>query len=89
MKHYNQKYIWIPRHSLKLIDCWFLKLTPNEEKNINIAHYQYHDWGWSGDAKSQGISNHDIDLVILEYSCFSTRMVQYGWANQDLHIDFQ
>ena len=27
---------------------------------------QYHGWWWPGDARSQGISNHDIDLVKLE-----------------------
>ena len=30
---------------------------------------------WPGDTKSQGISSHGIDLVILEYSSFSTRWV--------------
>ena len=52
--------------------CQLLKFAPKEDKNICAACGQYQGCWWPGDAKSQGISNHDIDLVITEYS-FSTR----------------
>ena len=36
-------------------------------------HSQYHGGWWPGDARSQGISSNDIDLVIPKYAYFSTR----------------
>ena len=34
-----------------------------EDKHLPILHSQYHGCWWHGDARSQGISNHDIDQV--------------------------
>ena len=42
-----------------------------------ILHIQYHDCWWPGDARSQGISSLGIDLVIPEYSDFSTTRISY------------
>ena len=43
-----------------------------EDKDLFILHGQYYGC-WS---RSKVISNHGLDLVILEYSSFSTRRVQ-------------
>ena len=40
------------------------------DKDLFILHSQYHGCWWPGDARSQGISNHDIDLFLSEYSSF-------------------
>ena len=52
--------------------------------------YQYHCCWWLGDTKRQAIS-HDIDLVIAEYSSYSTRRVNssppsaaYQWTGSSL-----
>ena len=38
-----------------------------------IMYYQYHCCWWPGDARSQGIRSHNIDLVPLKYSSFRAR----------------
>ena len=38
-------------------------------------HNQYHACWCTGDARSQGISSHGIDLVFPVYTCFSTARV--------------
>ena len=43
-----------------------------EDTDAIIQHFQYHDWGWSGDSRNRWISSHDTELVLLEYSCFDT-----------------
>ena len=50
-----------------------LKPIVMEDKDPYIPHGWYHCCWWPGDARSQGISSHGIDLVLLEYSCFSTQ----------------
>ena len=37
-----------------------------EDKNLPITHSQNHHCWWTGDIRSQGISNHGDDLVCLE-----------------------
>ena len=43
-----------------------------EDKDPFIQYNQYHICWWPGDVRSQDISNYGIDLVIPEYSSFST-----------------
>ena len=52
-------------------------LTPLSSCNrhLFILYSQYHGWWCPGDARSQGITSHDIDLLIPEYSNFSPREV--------------
>ena len=38
------------------------------------SNSQYHGCWWPGDIRSQGISNHGIDLFNMEYSSFNTTM---------------
>ena len=49
--------------------------TTVEDKDLLILYIAYHGW-WPGDTRSQGISNHGVDLVLLEYSSFSTNRVK-------------
>ena len=44
-----------------------------EDKELPALYMQYHGCWWPGDTRSQGISSHDIDLILLEYIDFSTR----------------
>ena len=46
-----------------------------EGKDLFILQNQYHGFWWPGDARSQVISSHGIDPVIIEYSGFNTRRV--------------
>ena len=39
-----------------------------EDKKPLILHSQYHGCWWPGDARSQGISNNSIDIVMPKYS---------------------
>ena len=39
-----------------------------KDKDLPILHSQYHGCWCPGDARSQGISNHDIDQVNLDNS---------------------
>ena len=51
---------------------WFLdtaSLYPS------IKHNQYHVFYCPGYVSSQGISRFDTDHLLMEYSCFSTRMI--------------
>ena len=67
---------------------WFLKSFFMEINNPFILHSLYHGCWWPGNARSQGISIHGIDLpvVIPEYSCLTTRMaiVSYDQTPQTL-----
>ena len=38
-----------------------------QDKNLPILHSQYHGYCFPGDARSQRISNHDIDYVEPEW----------------------
>ena len=55
---------------------WYLKVILTEHKNPFILHIQYNVCWCPGNARSQGMSKHGIDLVILEYSGLSIRRVQ-------------
>ena len=72
-KKNNVFFIFI--HFLILRWCRYLKLFLVEDEDQLIPHSQYHWCWWSGDARSQGISSHDIELGIPVYSTFSSRMV--------------
>ena len=43
--------------------------------NSLILHSQYHGCWWPGDGRSQGITSHNIDLIVLEYYGFTTRRI--------------
>ena len=45
-------------------------------RTLHILHSQYHGCWWLGYGRSQGISSHGFDLVILECSSFSIRKVK-------------
>ena len=80
----ENKHIFILYH---LKDQWFIHRDPcynwdgsgswNTSSWTIIPCSQYHGGWWLGDARSQGISSHDIDLFIPEYSSLSTRMVTF------------
>ena len=40
-----------------------IEILPMEDEDLPSLHSQYHGCCWPGDARSQGISNHDIDPV--------------------------
>ena len=52
---------------------WAKKTARWDEKHLSfgiwvfVLHSQYHGCSWPGHARSQSISNHNIDLVLLEY----------------------
>ena len=48
-----------------------------EGKNLFIQQSQYHGCWWPGDSRSQGISNHSIDLDFQKYSSIRTAN---GWS---------
>ena len=50
-----------------------MNFTPMKDKNIHIAHSQYHGCWWPGGIRSQGISSNGIDLVFAEYSSLNTK----------------
>ena len=55
------------------VNCW-----PSMETNelfILQSYSQCHGCWWPIDPRIQGINSHDIDLIILEYLCLSTRNV--------------
>ena len=64
--------------------CWHrhLKSFSVEDKDLLILYTQYHGCWWPGDARSQAINNHGIDLICLEYCSFSTSRLQQflTWA---------
>ena len=41
-------------------------------KDLFVSHGQYHGTWWLNGASHQGISSHDIKIIILNYSSFST-----------------
>ena len=45
-------------------------------KDQLIVHSQYYACWWLGDARSQGINNNDIDLILMDYSNFNNKK---GW----------
>ena len=50
---------------------------PQESKNMHILHGQNYACRCPGDARSQGISKHAIDLVSVEYSvAWKDRLIQ-------------
>ena len=53
---------------------WNLPFTQNKVLDILVCAL-YHDRWWSGDAKSESISNNSIDLVSLAYSVTCMRRV--------------
>ena len=59
----NTKYIYVLCHSSKLIWHRKLKYFLKKDKDLLILHGQYYGSWCPGDARSQGISNRDIDLV--------------------------
>ena len=64
---YTHVYLNFDRFMLKC--CRLLRLIIKKDRNIPISHSQYHGCWWPGDARSQGISSHDIDL-------FYSRIIQ-------------
>ena len=54
---------------------------PMEHKDLFVRNSQYHGCWWPGDARSQGINSHGIDLAILKYSgpWFHTKMSSYQY----------
>ena len=52
-----------------------LKSFLMEDEDLFMLHNQYHCCWWPGDARSQVINSHGIDLVLPEYSCLSIRWV--------------
>ena len=42
-----------------------------EDKVFVVLQIRYHGCWWTGVTKSQGISSHDMDLVLPEYSGLS------------------
>ena len=42
---------------------------------------QNHSYWWPGSARGQGISSHDVEIVLLESAGFTTWMVSYNLVN--------
>ena len=53
----------------------FENLFTKQDKNLFILHSKCHGCWWLGDARSQGISSHGIDLVHQVKSSLSARRV--------------
>ena len=51
-----------------------------------LFYSQYHGCWWLGDTNSQRISNHGIELVLLEYSGLSTRRVKKKKGDNTTHL---
>ena len=47
-----------------------------EVKDPPLLHNQYHFYWWPGNTRSQGKSCNGVDLILLEYSYYSTRKFQ-------------
>ena len=60
-----------------------LKSSLLEDRDPFMLQSQYHGCWWPGDARSQDINNHGIDLVRSEYSGFTTTKVDWTIANYD------
>ena len=68
-------------HFLALRWQWWLKSFLVEDNDP----FSLHVWWRPGDARSQVISNHGIDIVITKYPCFNTRHVKnYGRWRQEV-----
>ena len=61
-----------------------IEMPPMEEKYQPFLHSRYHDGWCHGGARSQGISNHGIGLVYLEYSSSSNRKIKWSLSEQTL-----
>ena len=61
-----------------------IEMPPMEEKYQPILHSQYHGGWCHGDARSQGISNHGIGLVHLEYCSSSNKKIKRSLSEQKL-----
>ena len=63
-------YIYFSDFSSRRWHSW-LKTIVTMDKEPFILNGQFHDYWCPGDARSQGISSHGVDLVLSEYSGFS------------------
>ena len=65
--------ILLPTKVRRILETWrYLKSVTLEEKDPFILLIQWHGCWCPGDARSQGISSHDINLVLSEYSTCSS-----------------
>ena len=55
-KHKNMHFISLITQVAQAVE------TILKEKDLFVVHSQYYGWWWLGDARSQGISCHGIDL---------------------------
>ena len=55
-----------------------VEILPQVRQGLPILHNQYHGCWWPGDARSQGISNHDIYNVELDHFGPHTLTVKIG-----------
>ena len=55
-----------------------LKFVFGEEKDHFIVYSQYHGCWWLSITKSQGISSHDIDLVLPDNFAFAAKGIQWN-----------
>ena len=59
-----------------------------EDKDLFIPQNQYHDLWWFGDAWSQGINSHGIDLILPVYFGLSTRRIDFSYFIEGCSIEF-
>ena len=60
-----------------------------EDNDQFILHNQYHSCWWLGHTRSQGISNYGADVILLEYSNFSTRQIRWLVTESGCHIKLE
>ena len=69
-------------YNLSTLTWHIVGIDTVEGKEPIIIHNQNHGFWWPGDARSNGISSHGIDLVLTEYFGFNTEWLTQ-WAEQN------
>ena len=84
---------WVKEHdnilafSIVALFCDADGWNPSLWKTMAGLYYiQKHGCWWRGDTKAKSISTHGIDLIMLEYSDFSTRKIKYAIKWQWNHL---
>ena len=73
LKKYRKVFAFSIISTLRWIIASRLCCSSQKTSTQRVLHSQYHGCWWLGDARNQGISSHDIDFLLTEYSSQSLR----------------
>ena len=76
-----------PYHFSSLIGhkrCWNAPLRVMGGRDLPVFQRQCHGFWWHGDARSQGISSHGMDLFLAEYFGLNIRMSRHSKSRQNI-----